>query len=811
MELELAIVEGFLSYKTRQTIDFRKIKGSCLINGAKDGNLARSNGTGKSSLFEALCINFWGKVGGRSNLIDSYMNHDPETKLMYLEHIFLISGKRFKKTFSKTKTGSAINEIYFDLNDGELEQAEWKLTDETLNQVLGLSSLSFNSTVYISERETLKFIDGTSTQRKEVLRELLNIEIHEIASKKCSKKSNELSKQAETYSNLAKLKQDEIDLEGEEEQSIADFKKDIKFREQKLNEKNEELETSKEKLKKNQIEQQKQQSIKEKIKIHNDQLTELKTQIADKNEEIDKCEDDINQYTEENKTYIENKENTNSNIKQLNIQLEKIKSEKIEEPEAYNDEEDKKQIELIKIKDTECAKKIEESRNKIDSYNTEIKELEKKASSTSTSITAIEKQLNKIKQFGSICPVIDSQCSIITDDYKQKSLLEKNTEKDLLEKQLSINEISVESLKKKIKVEKLGITELETERDNLSDKIEKINDEIEKSNKKYAVTYNEYKDKKNNLTIKIKNKESEIESFKQRLTHLDEQNIRTKKLLEKSKIDFSKVKEEKQKLTEKKNTISKTIEELNVDIKNDLIDIEKELKQLISDNSEQIEKLKKILETDKQNLIERQEKEKRIEKLKKEHKNLLSEIEKFKKEQEVLVALVNIFGKDGIQKTLMKQSVPLLEETANELLKIFNNNSDAIRIRFELDPKNSDGELKKEGGLYILICEEGLPPKDICMYSGGETVRIVFSIIFSLAKLLTKRSGKKHETLIIDEKIAKLDEEGIEQFAEIMKTIYPWYKQVFVITHLSSLKDLLENESEILVNKTSEGSIVEIR
>jgi DNA repair exonuclease SbcCD ATPase subunit len=108
-----------------------------------------------------------------------------------------------------------------------------------------------------------------------------------------------------------------------------------------------------------------------------------------------------------------------------------------------------------------------------------------------------------------------------------------------------------------------------------------------------------------------------------------------------------------------------------------------------------------------------------------------------------------------------------------------------------------------------LVLEEGKEPKDLQMYSGGETVRIVFSIVLSLAKLLSLRAGKKHEALIIDEKIAKLDARGILQFGEVIREISKIYKQVFVITHIESLKDLI-NGNEIIVNKTEEGSLVTV-
>ena len=182
----------------------------------------------------------------------------------------------------------------------------------------------------------------------------------------------------------------------------------------------------------------------------------------------------------------------------------------------------------------------------------------------------------------------------------------------------------------------------------------------------------------------------------------------------------------------------------------------------------------------------------------------------FNVKKEIFLNLFNIFGKEGIQKTLMKRTIQFLEETTLDLLKIFNNGSEKIKVKFDLDPRTSSGDLKKGGGLDILVFEEGHEPKDLRMYSGGETVRIVFSILLSLSKLLSRRSGKKQETLIIDEKIAKLDRKGIEQFSEIINTISGWYKNIFIITHIESLKDIF-NEREILVNKTpEEGSIVQV-
>jgi exonuclease SbcC len=93
------------------------------------------------------------------------------------------------------------------------------------------------------------------------------------------------------------------------------------------------------------------------------------------------------------------------------------------------------------------------------------------------------------------------------------------------------------------------------------------------------------------------------------------------------------------------------------------------------------------------------------------------------------------------------------------------------------------------------------------MYSGGETVRIVFAILLSLSNLLTKRAGKRSQTLIIDERVAALDTEGINQFIEIVKYISDKYKKILIVSHISELNEAFANV--ILVNKSeTEGSKV---
>ena len=94
------------------------------------------------------------------------------------------------------------------------------------------------------------------------------------------------------------------------------------------------------------------------------------------------------------------------------------------------------------------------------------------------------------------------------------------------------------------------------------------------------------------------------------------------------------------------------------------------------------------------------------------------------------------------------------------------------------------------------------------MYSGGESVRIVFAILLSLSNLLTNRAGKKSQTLIIDERIAALDEEGINHFIDIVKFISNQYKKIMIVSHIDQLKTAFAEQ--IIVKKDDKlGSKIE--
>jgi DNA repair protein SbcC/Rad50 len=757
MFLEKIILEGFLSYKKRQEIDLTNIS-TCLVLGQINGDSELSNGAGKSSLFEAVLINFFGKGSGRSDVLDSYII-DSMSK-MYLELIFKIDKQRFKTVRSKKRTSSAVFEMFVDINNKELDYANWKKIDKTIEDILGLSSKTYCSTIYLNERDSLKIINGTSSDRKEILRELLDIEIYEKASKACSKKFDEFDKKMLVNLDIIKDRQQKLNDENLEKQRLLNLENKLEEKKQKVLELEESLININE------------QKIKLEIEL-NSQKT-LNVQIQQKQKEID---------------------NLSSNEKKITIELNNINQEVLEQKNKFKlfKEKINKQSDYKKILEKEILefenklKLIDDSDEQLKIINNQLKILNLEITKLNSALDIIEIQkrpinelLIRLQKFESVCPITLLECSILNKDYKNTVIKEKQNE--IIKLDSNKNETKDKIKKIDLELSELNLKESQFYR--LSKSRQGINENITKYKLNLQSIINDeniFVEKQGEFEVYLQQSEEDVKEFNKSLIQIQKNILNIKD--EKKKLELVLDSNFQIKL----NALNKEI----VDFQNNIKIINKEIENYNQD----IGQVKNSLEL--------------LNKMKLEIEHLIKNNEDNISKKRIYQTLTNSFGKDGIQKTLMKEAVPLLEKYTLEFLKIFNDESERIKVKFDLDPKRQDGEYKKGGGLDILVIEDEKEAKDLQMYSGGETVRIVFSIVLALAKLLSLRAGKKHESLIIDEKIAKLDSRGIEQFGEVIREVSKIYKQVFVITHIESLKDMFNN-NQIIVNKTEEGSKVTV-
>jgi len=749
MILEKISIKGFLSY-IEEEVDLR---------GSHITLVSGQNGEGKSALLESIPFCFWGT--GRGKSISDYMNDKCET--IRIEAIVVMDGIRYKKIRQHGKNN--INELYVDKNPGKLEDAQWKLmsddtkkkTDVLWSSILGLDYDIFTNSVFFGQKESSSFIEGGAGERKELLSNLLGISVYEKAEEVAKEKAKDVGNSIQTKTVVLNGKLELVNKKQIVEDSLSSTKKRLKTI-------GEEFE-----------------SVQEKIETIQGKREKIKVKIANLQKDKERLDSLGNQL----KKLVKTKTQTQTDLTQSKEDLEATIDEGIAEVELINKIIEAEQSQIDQKKDIEDQIKVLESKKlklpelkkQLDAHRTSKESLLSEQTEINTLIKSLNSKKKKIESSGPICPVIEQQCEKLTEESKQKT----------------IEEIDIEKKKYEKKLEKIQ-ENLTTTSNNILEIDQKI-EAVSKVNEKILV-----------LSKKLSTITSDLEKIAQ------------------SKEDLPKIKKKYRtlvdKLTESVNNFEERIKELTKDIESTQVEYDKLEEQTSTDLDEELNKVVRnlnALNEDKKTITDEKDSlTKKLGQLENENeqvKNAEADSIKIKKDIDTLQDDLRIytelslaFGQNGIQKEIINSNVPILEETANELLGRFTKDA-RFKIKFDLDPTTKSGKLKKKGGLDIIISERGKSPRELNMYSGGETVRIMFAILLSLSYLLTKRAGKKSQTLIIDERVAALDQEGVNQFIEIVKYIANQYKKIFIVSHISELKEAFPNMIE--VNKSdSEGSKV---
>ncbi|MDX1530297.1 MAG: SbcC/MukB-like Walker B domain-containing protein, partial [Rhodothermales bacterium] len=155
--------------------------------------------------------------------------------------------------------------------------------------------------------------------------------------------------------------------------------------------------------------------------------------------------------------------------------------------------------------------------------------------------------------------------------------------------------------------------------------------------------------------------------------------------------------------------------------------------------------------------------------------------------------LRSAFGKHGIPSLIIEETLPEIEERANDLLARLSKGRTRVSLETLAD--------KKTGGtketLDIRITDEAGVSRAYEMFSGGEAFRVNFALRIALAQLLAERSGVRIRTLVVDEGFGTQDKQGVESLVEAIQAIREDFDKVIVITHLDELKEAFPVRIEV--------------
>jgi exonuclease SbcC len=174
----------------------------------------------------------------------------------------------------------------------------------------------------------------------------------------------------------------------------------------------------------------------------------------------------------------------------------------------------------------------------------------------------------------------------------------------------------------------------------------------------------------------------------------------------------------------------------------------------------------------------------------KEHSGLREQAEK---DRDLYKHLRTAFGKNGIPSLIIEQTLPEVEERANELLDRLTEGRMHIRLQ-TLRELNAGGTAET---LMITITDEQGQARAYETFSGGEAFRVNFALRIALSQLLAERSGVRIRTLVIDEGFGTQDAQGVDSMIGAIQTVQHDFDKILVITHLDQLKEAFPVRIEV--------------
>ena len=167
-------------------------------------------------------------------------------------------------------------------------------------------------------------------------------------------------------------------------------------------------------------------------------------------------------------------------------------------------------------------------------------------------------------------------------------------------------------------------------------------------------------------------------------------------------------------------------------------------------------------------------------------------------------ALKQAFSQDGVPHQIIRNIIPHITDTANNILGSMTGGTMGVEFVMERTVKGKDGD---RATLDVLINEYGKTTLPYASKSGGEKVKASLAIILALSEIKATSAGIQLGMLFIDEP-PFLDDDGTQAYVDALETIRQRYPDVKImaINHDDAMKARF-NQS-VTVIKTEDGSKV---
>jgi DNA repair exonuclease SbcCD ATPase subunit len=383
-------MKGFMRFKSLTTIKLND--GITVIYG--------KNGAGKTSIIDAIFFCLYGKTlrttgTGSTGFLSLKDLINKEAQEAEVEVSFSINEKEYIVTRKISKTGNTI--VYIKTDNTQIAEGA-NVAKMLGEQIIGLNYNGLKDSIMIMQGEMDKYLEMTSSERKNTLVDLFKINEYSIYNKKLKEIIRDWSDKLIENKSKLELLEDEIKKEKDIEtelKSITDITNDVtKNIDEKQNnitaleEKKQELEETKNKdsfdIK---LANQQIIALNNNIKVFNDNAQKLdgKTKCPLCLQTIEHNEKIINHYSDE--------------IEKANIEIEKIKTEiSTKTINIKHQEETISELTdtILKLK-TEIKSTLQQQQQK-EAQTISLKNKLKELTEMKAATNSIEKEINKISQ-----------------------------------------------------------------------------------------------------------------------------------------------------------------------------------------------------------------------------------------------------------------------------------------------------------------------------------------------------------------------------------------------------------------------------
>lgn len=843
---------NFMCYRDNVApLDFTGLHVACLCG---------DNGSGKSSIFDAITWALWGKAsrGDNDDLIYTGRNEMAvEFEFQSGEDVYRVVRKYSRG--SQSRPGQSMLDLQ-QFGNGAFKSISEHTKTETQDKIVGLLHLEYqtfiNSAMILQGRAN-EFSRKRPGERKEILANILDLSfydeleqhakinsearkleavslekaIQEMATKLDDKPQLLLENSAESEKlrdiELA-VKQIEAEIAAlRQKEALSARKEQMQLVQQQITSRNKDLQAWQMRLAESVKQVEHFTGILDRTNEIEDGYTRFKESAALEEKLNDQLKRSLELVNRRNKLteLITSVQNTfNIERKALSTRVSELESKFSALPQLHQHQDELRQSQKD-LNITEQA--IEAGKKSINDLKTAIITLSSHISQLTDAANEIKQKIELLSHAGATCPLCDSElgsegCQRIVDKLNSElekdlsgmkadtdALSTKKSELASLEKQVSQNEAMFKS-----------------ERDSVGQQLAVLDKQITETN----LLAEELSAKKESLRIledNLKHKnyapdaQQSLISIEQELRELGYDPVvhsgvsQRKKSLQNFEQLYKELSEARLQLESRQKS--------RADSESAISQLQKELESL-SMQSRQIEtelsalpeiaRHLELLETQynavvsnertlRDNLARLRENLKQLELLAEEKNEKADLLRLYREEESLYTELAKDFSKRGIQALIIEESVPEIENEANLLLGKMTSNRMSLTLETQRDTKKG----ATIETLDIKIADE-LGTRSYEMYSGGEAFRIDLALRIAISRLLVRRAGASMPILIIDEGFGTQDDAGLEKLIEAINSIQDDFEKLFVITHLDELKD----KFPVLINvsKTAEGSLITV-